>query len=186
MKLVVKGKGLEISDSIRAYAQEKISKLDRYLDMPADGSLELSAEKTRTASDRIVAQVTISANGTLLRGEEKAGDPYTAIDSVFGVMQRQALRFKERLSRKGRASAAKAVAAQYEASSMASAETEGEPRLVKSKRFPIQLMAAEEAIEQMELLGHDFFVFLNSDSESISVLYRRKDGDYGLIEPELT
>lgn len=188
MLVVVKGRGLEVSEPLRAYAEEKIGKLDRYLDNITEASVDLSVEKVRNAEERFVAQVTMSANGTILRGEEKAGDLYTAIDSVLDVMQRQIQRYKGKTYRsknKGRTSMVKAVAAQV--TEPAFDETSEErPRIVKTKRFAIKPMEIEEAAEQMELLGHDFFVFFNATTEEVNVLYRRKDGNYGLIEPELT
>lgn len=185
MLLVVKGKGLEVSEPLRAYAEEKIGKLDRYLDNIKEASVDLSVEKAKNAEERFVVQVTAMANGTILRGEERAGDLYAAIDSVLDVMQRQIVRYKGKHRGRGRLSAAKMVAA--ETVSLDGEEvTEEEPRVVKTKRFAIKPMGLEEAVEQMELLGHDFFVFFNASSEEVNVLYRRKDGNYGLIEPELT
>jgi putative sigma-54 modulation protein len=186
MRTVVKGKSLEVSEPLRAYAEEKIGRLDRYLDNISEATVELSVEKAKNAEERFVVQVTMAANGTILRGEEKASDLYTAIDSVLDIMQSQIVRYKEKSYRsknKGRAPGVKGIAA--EPSPEVSEEGEELPRVVKTKRFAIKPMDVEEAIDQMELLGHDFFVFFNAGTEEVNVLYRRRDGNYGLIEPEM-
>ncbi len=186
MLVVVKGRGLEVGEPLRAYAEEKLGKLDRYLDNIAEASIDLAAEKAKNAEERFVAQVTMSVNGTILRGEERAGDLYTAIDSVMDLMQRQIERYKGKLYRsKTRPSTARAIAARI-ATETGQQAVEDQPRVVKTKRFAIKPMEVDEAIEQMELLGHDFFVFFNAVTEETNVLYRRNDGNYGLIEPELT
>jgi putative sigma-54 modulation protein len=178
MLVVVKGKNLELTDALRNYTEQKIGKLDRYLDNITEASVELSFEQTRSVDKRFVAQVTMDANGTILRAEEKSGDLYSAIDMVIDVMQNQVVRFKGKLIGSNRTSAAKV------APIAPPIEGELRPVIVRTKRFAIKPMEVEEAVEQMELLSHDFFMFHNAATDEINVVYKRKDGNYGLIEPK--
>ncbi|MBI4320537.1 MAG: ribosome-associated translation inhibitor RaiA [Chloroflexi bacterium] len=184
MQVVVKGKNIEVSDSLRQYIQKRLGKLGRYLDNIGSTTVEVSREKTKSAQDRHVVQVTTIANGTILRGEEKADDPLTAVDAVADVMHRQIVRYKEKLYRRGRTPAGRGATGE------SVSEAEGQPggreqrTIVKTKQFTIKPASVEEAVEQMELLGHDFFVFNNAVTGQVNVLYRRRDGNYGLIEPE--
>jgi putative sigma-54 modulation protein len=140
---------------------------------------------TKAAEKRYVAQVTINTHGALLRGEERASNITAAIDSVVDVLNRQIERFKGRLYRsKRRTPPTKQLAAELTEPEEEALVVEGRG-IVKVKRFPVKPMSPEEAVEQMELLSHDFFIFFNADNDHFSVLYRRVDGDYGLIEPEL-
>jgi len=124
--------------------------------------------------------VTIDSNGTLLRSEERGENLLTAIDKVVEVINRQIERYKGKLYDKGRGSSLARAEFSEEA-----AEEQPARKVVKVKQFTVKPMSAAEAIDQMELLGHDFFLFFNAESEELNLLYRRKDGNYGLIEPEL-
>jgi putative sigma-54 modulation protein len=128
--------------------------------------------------------VTIWANGSILRAEEKSADLFAAVDAVTDKMERQIERFKgKRRRRRQQGAPAAAFPASLE---MEEEEEAGSgPAIVRVKQFPISPMSVEEAIDQMELLGHDFFVFYNADTNSMNVVYRRKDGNYGLLQPEL-
>jgi len=184
MEVTVRGRNIVVTDRLNDYITKKASKLDRYLTTIDEARMELSVEKTRSAQDRQVAQLTVRSRGAILRAEERGNDLFAAIDAVLDKMHRQISRYKERLYRRGERAAEKPSANLVEAPP----ETETElasGAIVRTKRFPISPMAAEEALEQLELLGHDFFVFFNVDTESMNVLYRRKDGDYGLLQPEL-
>ncbi|MBI2955148.1 MAG: ribosome-associated translation inhibitor RaiA [Chloroflexi bacterium] len=178
MRIVIKGKNMDVPEQLRDYIQKKLGKLDRYLDNVSSATVELSHEKTKSAVDRYVAQATFVASGTILRGEEKAFDVRAAIDAVADVMQRQAVRYKEKLYSRGRVPSSKGAAIEAEATAWP------EKRIVKTKQFPSKPMTLDEAVDQMELLGHDFFVFHNSETGQVNVLYIREDGDYGLMEPE--
>lgn len=181
MNIVVKGKNLEITDALRAYVLKKIGRLGRYLDNITEAVVELSDEKIKNAERRHVAQITLTADGTILRAEERATDLHSALDAVVDVIQRQIVRYKERLYQRHR------VPADWKAegATEAQAVADEQPKVVRTKRFPVKPMSVEEAVEQMELLGHDFFVFIEAMSGNINVLYRRKDGNYGLLEPEI-
>jgi len=180
MQLIITGKNMEVSETLKKYVQQKIGRLDRYLPNVAEARVELSVERAKSNQDRQVVQVTLRSNGTILRAEERNADMLAAVNSVRDKLQRQMVRYKERVARiRSRAQAADST------EPAGPAETEPESRIVRTKVFSVSPMVPGEAIEQMELLGHDFFLFFNPDAESINVVYRRKDGNYGLLLPEL-
>jgi len=182
MELIVKGKNVEVTDRLREYVEQKIGKLDRYLPSISEAWVELSSEETKAAQDRQVCQVTVRSNGTILRAEERSDDIFSAIDSVLDKMYRQIARYKGKRKNRWRGAAATVEPLPLGMGE----EIEEEARtIVRVKRFPMTPMNPEEAVEQMELLGHDFFVFFNGEEGRINVLYRRKGGDYGLLQPEL-
>jgi putative sigma-54 modulation protein len=184
MELLIKGKNLEIEGQTQDYIKSKLDRLERHFPHIDEIKVELSQEATKSADSRYVAQITINSRGTLLRAEEKATSIYAAIDTVVDVLNRQIERFKDKLYRsKRRISPFKRELAVEQAQE--EKVEEAERRIVKVKRFAVKPMTPEEAVEQMELLSHDFFVFFNSETNKFNVLYRRGDGDYGLIEPEL-
>ena len=191
MQLLIKGKNVEVTDAMRAHVEKKMGRLDRYLDSITTTEVEISTEKTRAASDRYAVQVTMFANGTILRGEERGQDVLAAVDSVVDVMQRRLSHYKGKLYRRGRGTVPKEVLAEAvattasDASEPEEAEEPHEPKVVRIKRIAMKPMSVAEAADQMELLGHDFFLFFNSSTNTTSVIYRRHGGDYGLIEAEL-
>lgn len=177
MELLIKSRNLDLAEEAESYARSKVSKLERHLPNMEEVRVELSREKIKQADKRFVAQVTVSSHGTLLRAQEKAANINAAIDEVVDVLNTQIERFKGKLYRSHRKapSAIKGLAEEHD-------ET---PKISKTKRFPIMSMSPEEAADQMELLGHDFFLFLNDRSDRFGVVYRRDDGTYGVIEPEM-
>ena len=189
MELLIHGRNVEITDWIREYVEKKVGRLERYLPQAREARVELNHSETRAATDRYTAQLTIWSNGQILRAEESSNDIFAAIDVVVDKMYRQIERFKgRRFQRKRRAAAANAVTAEMAATlaeEAMTAEEEEAPRIVRTKRFFVEPMSPEEAVEQLELLGHDFYVFYNVDTGTINVIYRRKDGNYGLLQPEL-
>ena len=190
MQIVLKGKNIEITDWLHEYVEKKVDKLDRYMPEIQEVRVELSVEKTRSSQDRQVAQVTVRSNGLILRAEERTDDMFSAIDAVMDKMHRQIVRYKGKRidrwqgQRVGRGEP-ELPPLEEEVLEELAEEQEQERRIVRVKRFAVSPMEEDEAIEQMELLGHDFFVFFNPNSGKLSVLYRRKDGNYGLLEPEL-
>lgn len=182
MELIIKGKNFEVTDRLRDYVHKKINRLDRYLPTITEAWVELSVEGTKAAQDRQVCQVTVRSNGTILRAEERSDDMFSAIDTVLDKMYRQIARYKGKRKNRWRGAGMTAEPLPIELEEEAEEEAH---TIVRTKRFPMTPMHAEEAVEQMELLGHDFFVFFNADEGQINVLYRRKDGDYGLLQPEL-
>jgi putative sigma-54 modulation protein len=194
MQIIVKGRNLEISDSLRTYVEKRTAKLGRFLDNILAVTVELSTEKTRSAQTRQVAQVTVDVSGTLLRAEVRAQDTFAAVDAVMDKTRRQIKTYKDRLVSRGKTTTGRAEptrpsirAGEREApdstEEIEAAEVQG--RIVRSKHFSVKPMSAEEAIDQMILLGHDFFIFSDETTGATSVAYRRRDGNYGLLVPEL-
>lgn len=183
MQMVIKGKNTEVPEILRDYVEKKLGRLDRYLESISSLTVELSMETSKNAGNRHVVQVTMKANGTILRAEEKASDPRSAVDEVTDVLHRQITRYKGKLYKRSRGANSKGIAGDVELSN--EGEEVQSPRVVKTKQFAYKPVTLAEAIDQMELLGHDFFVFTNSTTNQVNVLYRRRDGDYGLIEPEI-
>jgi putative sigma-54 modulation protein len=189
MKLNVHGRNIEVTDWIHQYVEKKVERLERYLPQAREAKAELVYSETRAAADRYTAQLTIWANGQILRAEESTGDIFASIDAIVDKMSRQIDRYKgRRFKNKRREAAAGAADADLAASTLPEeAEVDAEETfgdVVRTKRFVVQPMSQEEAIEQMELLGHDFFVFYSLDAKAMNVIYRRKDGNYGLLQPE--
>lgn len=179
MELTITGKNMEISDRIREYVDKKAGRLDRYLRGIDDASLELTRQSAKSAEDRHIAQLTVRVRGTILRAEERAADVFTAFDAVMDKMYRQIIRYKTRRRGRGRVQRGELQPPIEEY------EEETPRQIVRSKRFVVLPMDEEEAAEQMELLGHDFFLFLSASTGDLNIIYRRWDGNYGLIEPEL-
>jgi putative sigma-54 modulation protein len=178
VRLQVKGKNVEVTDSIREYAEEKLSKLERQLADPTRVELELAVERNPSISQNHVAEATIWTKGPILRAREASADHKASIDQLVDKLERQVKRYRE----KRRSRRQQVPAAEIPEDAIPIDE---EPRIVKSKQFAIKPMSPEEAVLQLELVGHDFFVFQNADSGEVNVVYRRRDGAYGLIEPQI-
>jgi len=192
MEIEVRGKKLQLSKAVENYVSKKMGKLSHLLPSIVDTKVEISKEKAKSPTNRYVVQVTVKSDGVLIRAEERQADIYAAIDAADDVIRKQIGRFKGKYYLRNRRAARqrKELGVAVAAETGAEIETETERKrvpdvIVKAKRFPVKLMSVEEASVQMELLGHDFFIFLNADTNSFNVLYRRKDGAYGLIEPEV-
>jgi putative sigma-54 modulation protein len=185
MQLIVHGRNVEVTEWVEEYVQKKIGKLERFLPQAREARAELTHSPTRAAEDRYTAQITIWANGQILRAEESTSDIFASIDATADKLYRQITRFKgRRVEGRRRQSAAASLEAEMSptpAEIEAATETEGE--IVRRKKFTVEMMGEAEAIEQMELLGHDFYLFLNADEGSINLIYRRRDGNYGLLQP---
>lgn len=184
MNLTVKGRNVEVTDALREYVDKRFKKLEKYFTKELRGTVTLIVEK-----DSHIAEATIPINRYILRAEDASGDMYTSIDSVVEKIERQVRKYKTRINRKGKQTEiniAEVLAQNSSKLTEEEAAAEEEPdKIVKVKRFAVRMMDPEEAIMQMELLDHDFFVFLNSESDQVDVVYRRKDGRYGLIQPEV-
>ena len=180
MKLQIVAKNnVEVSETLEAYAEKKIGKLGRYLPTIGEVKVEISREGAKLPEQRFTVQVTLDSRGVLIRAQEKSKDIRTAIDKIVDVLSKRIERYKGKLYDKGRGISFARQGAAIEAE-----EIEAPQRVVKSKRFLVKPMPVDEAISQMELLGHDFFLFIDADTERLNLLYRREDGNYGLIEPE--
>lgn len=187
MDLIVRSHHQPVDEAFREYARRKLEKLSRYLPTVREAVLELRKENTRSAEQRYVVQVTVNSNGTWLRAEERAAEPRIAVDLVSDALGKQVRRHKDRVYRSGHTGHQRARASVREPEPDVAPEDEEElilGRVVREKRFPIQVMSVEEAVEQMELLAHNFFLFHDGDQGGYALLYRRRDGDYGLIRPE--
>ncbi|MEJ5222871.1 MAG: ribosome-associated translation inhibitor RaiA [Anaerolineales bacterium] len=188
-KMEIVGHDFEVSDRIHDYVTKKVSKLERYLSTVDEMRVELSHVKSaRSATDRYVAELTVRGKGLLLRSEERADDIRTALDASIEKMQRQMARFKgKRTHGRGDGKSAAEVAPDPEIIEMMEAIAKEEPPvIVRRKRFDLIPMDETEAVEQMKLLGHEnFFIFFNVKTEKINVVYQRRDGTYGLIEPHI-
>ena len=180
MQFQVKGRNLEVSDSIRSYAEEKLGKLERQLKDPRI-ELELALERNPSIAENKVAEATIWTKGPVLRAREASSDMRASIDQLVEKLERQVTRYR-RQGRDRRRKAARANDPALEATPVL--PDEESPLIVKTKQFAVKPMSPEEAVLQLELIGHDFFVFRNAESGEANVVYRRRDGDYGLIEPQ--
>lgn len=171
MNIIVNGRHLEITPALRSYAEEKIGRFEKYISNISEAIVTLGVEKYRHK-----AEVLLKVNGVMIQAESVTGEVYSAIDEVVEKLEKQVLKHKEKIHsyRKGE----KKTPAR--ASVIAPSE---KGRIIKNKRFDMKPMSPEEAVDQMELLDKDFFVFSNDVSGDINVVYRRKDGNYGLIEP---
>ncbi len=174
MNYTVSGKNIEITNGLRDAVVDKLSKLERYFTPDTEVNVTLSVEKER---QRI--EVTIPIKGTIIRAEQVSSDMYASIDLVEAVLERQLRKYKNKIvDQKQSAMALSQVFLEEESTE------EDEIKIVRSKRFAMKPMDVEEACVQMELLGHDFFVFRNAETDEVNVVYKRKGNTYGLIEPE--
>ncbi len=175
-------RNLNLSERIEEYVNKKVGKLDRYLSSIDEARVDLAHSKSaRNANDRYVAQITVRGRGFILRAEESADTIFTAIDMALDKMQRRIRRYKDK-----RYQGRREPRIEEEAFAELPPEEDEEPLIVRRKRFTLIPMDEQEAIEQMKLLGHDnFFIFYNANTNAVNVLYRRRDGAYGLIEPEI-
>ncbi|NBH73481.1 ribosome-associated translation inhibitor RaiA [Clostridiaceae bacterium] len=174
MRYTITGRNINVTPGIRRAVEEKIGKLDRYFNPDTEVIVTLSVQK-----DKQKIEVTIPVKGNIIRAEESSTDMYASIDLVEEVIERQLKKYKNKLIDKKQAAQAFSDFFIQEES-----DTEEDIRIVKTKRFGIKPMDPEEACVQMELLGHNFYVFLNSETEEVNVVYKRKGHSYGLIEPE--
>ena len=186
MELNVHGRNVEVTDWIQQYVEKKVAKLERFLPQVRNANAELTHSATRATADRYTAQITIWTNGQILRAEESTSDIFASIDAAVDKLSRQIKRFKgRRFEHRRRVAAAASVEAEMteEAPEETTTEEEASGNIIRRKQFVLEPMNEEEALEQMELLGHDFYVFFNPDTKSTNIIYRRKDGNYGLLQP---
>jgi putative sigma-54 modulation protein len=179
VRTIVRGKNLDIWPADRAYAEAKLRRLARILDDRTDALLEFSVEGHRSVEASHIVEATLSVNGRPLRGVAGGATHRAALDTLIDKLERRAIALKEkpRVRKRRRGAAPPAL------EGMAELEEDGPPEIVKIKRFGIEPMFEEDAVARMEELGHQFFVFVNAENERLAVLYRRRDGHYGVIEP---
>lgn len=181
MKFNIRGENIEVTAALREYVEKKLSKLERYFETPPTSDVNVTLSVVKEKQN---IEVTIPLTGLMLRAEEKGADMYASIDLVVEKLERQIRKHKTKVNRRIRQEAGnrslfkddKAVPAHL-------LDEEEEYEVVRTKRFTLKPMDVEEAILQMNMIGHNFFVFANADSDQVNVVYKRADGKYGLIEP---
>ena len=174
MRFIISGKNLEVTDSMRKAVMEKLVKLERYFTPETKIIVTMSVEK-----DRQKIEVTIPLKGNVIRSEQVSNDMYVSIDLVEEVIERQLRKYKQKLVDRHQDGSFKREFLEYEA------EDTDDIRIVRTKQFDIKPMYPEDACVQMELLGHSFYVFRNAENDQVNVVYKRKGGTYGMIEPEI-
>ena len=180
MRTIVKGKNAEIPDRVRVFAERKLRRIERLLDDQTDASVELWHEPHRSTTDSHFAEVTLMIHGHVLRSRATGASYEEALDDVVDKLERQAVDYKEKPRLRARPEQEKQILRRLADGSDGPPR---EPRIVKVKRFAIEPMFEEDALARMEDLGHRFFVFVSAETERVAILYKRDDGDFGLIEP---
>lgn len=174
MRYIISGKNIEVTEGLKSAVYEKIGKLERYFTPDTEVHVTMNVEK-----DRQKIEVTIPMKGTMIRAEQTSNDMYVSIDLVEEVIERQLRKYKNKLLQQ------KQAAVSFNQDFMDEANTEEDGiKIYRTKKFAIKPMDPEEACVQMELLGHNFFVYRNAETDEVNVVYKRKDNTYGLIEPE--
>ena len=176
MNIQFVGKNVEVTDALREVTEKKLNKLEKYFQESIEGNVTFSTQKNNKT-----IEVTINIPGTIIRAEETSDDMYASIDKSVDVLERQIRKYKTKLQKKYK----EGQTIRFEnVLPLKEEEEDDKPNIVRTKRFSVKPMSSEEAILQMELLGHNFFVFREGDTNQIGVIYKRKDGNYGLIEPQ--
>ena len=184
MRTIVKGKHLEIPDRVRQYAERKLGRLERYLDDRSDATVELSVERHRSDSDSHIVDLTLVIDGQTLRSSAAAASHTAGIDEVVDKIERRAVDFRSKPRSRTRSGGERAGAdGSADRAARSDVGPDGGRQIVKVKRFAIEPMFEEDAVARMEELGHSFFVFVDAETERVAILYRRRDGDFGVIEP---
>ncbi len=189
MNILIRGKNFELNDSIKAYTEEKVNRLSRYFDQIDTAEVTLKVERNKAIENNHRVEITLRADGQVIRGEEATISMYSSIDVVVEKLERQLKKYKQKLYsslRKAKKQQEIMIEAEPELKPVSTQPRQrrgnGDLRVVRTKQVPLKPMDPEEAALQLELLGHDFHVFRLPDTGHFAVVYRRKDGDYGLIE----
>lgn len=178
MNIIIRGKHIEVTDALKEHVMKRVGKLEKYSDDFTDVQVTLLVER-----DRHRVEVTAPVNGIILRGEEETSDMYSSIDLVIEKLERQIDKYRTRFLKRMRTKTYKDH--DLGEPSIVADEGQEESQVVKQKRFQAKPMSVDEAVMQMNLIGHNFFVFVNADTHLMNVVYRRNDGNYGLLEPEM-
>ena len=176
MKFVYASKDMAVSESLKARVEKKLSKMERYFREEPEATVRFKVQK----GARNIAEITVNAGGVILRAEESSNDMYLSIDRAVDKLESQIRRHRTKLEKRIRETELEPVVAEE-----APVYEEQSYDIVRRKKFSIKPMSIEDAITQMELLGHDFFLFMNEEDEAMNVLYRRNDGSYGLLQPDI-
>jgi putative sigma-54 modulation protein len=185
LHVIVQGKHMQVTPSLREYAEEKLGRIVRYFDQVHEAQVVLSVERRGELGKAQVVEVTVHGDGVVLRGQEASSDMYASIDLVTQKLKKQIEKYRSKVIDRRRIAESRKKTAQIAASRRALRRPDAqESQVVRVKRFAMKPMTAEDAALQMELLGHDFFVFRNAKTMEVNVVYRRTAGNYGVIEPE--
>ncbi|RJX36958.1 ribosome-associated translation inhibitor RaiA [Paenibacillus pinisoli] len=179
MNYNIRGQRFQVTEALRDYTEKKLSRLEKYFDAPIASEITVTLSVTK---GQHTVEVTIPLVGVMLRAEEKSADMYASIDLVVDKLERQIRKHKTKVNRKFRQGSGVRALFREEGSAVSVLEEEDDLELVRTKRFTLKPMDVEEAILQMNMIGHNFFVFANADSKEVNVVYKRDDGKYGLIE----
>ncbi|MEC0228621.1 ribosome hibernation-promoting factor, HPF/YfiA family [Paenibacillus alba] len=182
MMISIRGEHLEVTEALRDYVDKKLTRLERYFEAPLTSDVQVKLSVIKGLQS---IEVSIPLTGVLLRAEERNADMYASIDLVVDKLERQIRKHKTRTNRKIRQEGGKRDLFKVETSAVTYVEEEEDFELVRNKRFDLKPMDVEEAILQMNMVGHSFFVFSNMDTDTVNVVYKRNDGKYGLIEPAI-
>lgn len=195
MNVVVTGRNIDLTSALKDYLLDKLHRSEKHFDHTLNVTALLSVSKNPSIAQNQTAEITIKLNGSVIRGEESTENMYASIDLVADKIERQLRKYKTRYNHKGNrvkeskiGDGAIDVSPEVDNDLAISRDLELEafrPKIVRSKRFPLKPMLADEACKHMDLLGHDFFMFINAETEQVNTLYHRRDGNYGLIEPEV-
>lgn len=186
MKIQLRGDRLQVTPALQEYVEKKIGRLEKYFDSPPNQKVQVTLSVLKEVH---TVEVTMPVGGMVIRAEERSHDMYASIDLVTDKLEKQIDKHKTKINRRFREQVPQASLFQDHGALAVAPfvdddEDEEEDRIVRVKRFAMKPMPVEEAVLQMDLLGHDFFVFSNAETEEVNVVYKRKDGNYGLIEPE--
>jgi ribosome hibernation promoting factor len=185
MDLTISGHNMEVTPRLQNYVEKKTARLDRYMPNLSEVHMDLTQQNAKSALDRHVAQITIRDTwGTILRAEERSNDIFAAVDAVIDKLNSQISRYRGKRKRNRRSTRDEFMDLEPVPIEEEVDDEDELTDIVRRKRFTVHPMSAEEAIDQMELLGHDFFVFFDAEEEAINVVYRRRDNNYGLLQPE--
>ncbi|MFC1767177.1 ribosome hibernation-promoting factor, HPF/YfiA family [Candidatus Margulisiibacteriota bacterium] len=186
MQITVQGHGMEVTEPLRDYTHKKVGKFEEFFDNIQKVEVTLDARKISSSKRSQVCEITVWTAGRVIRAAEGTSDMYAAIDLVFDKVARQIEKHKEKMKDKKKKQGHKEKEALMELyGQKVEPKHQASPAIVKVKRFPMKPLDPEEATEEMEMLGHDFYMFKNSKTHEVNVVYRRRTGNYGLIEPEL-
>jgi len=193
MQLIVTGRNIVVTPALKDYLEDKLQRSQKHFDHALNVTALLSVAKNPSAAESQTAEITIKLNGTVIRGQESTENMYASIDLVADKIERQLRKYKTRYYQKGNKGKEHVVVEPVDVSPELDNDAavardialeEIRPKIVRSKRFPLKPMLPEEACKHMDLLGHDFFMFINSETNQVNTVYHRRDSNYGLIEPE--
>ncbi|MFA5866543.1 MAG: ribosome-associated translation inhibitor RaiA [Actinomycetota bacterium] len=187
MRVIIKGRNVDLTPALKSYVEEKIGKIGRYFDKGTKIEVELSVEKNPSIADNQTVEVTVFANhSSVIRAKQSSPDMYASVDTIIDKLGKRLKKYKEKLDSQHSKHHKETIRNNGFVETFAEEEFEFEsdgPEIVKTKQFTIKPMSLEEAAMEMELLGHNFFFFRNSETEVPNVIYKRRDGNLGLIEP---